>query len=165
MSNYEIKINAINMRDVQIALKEWCTALQVMPDIDPEVVLQNVDLDTLRLHLEERLRDQGFTLDIKAMIDEVVEVKAPKKARKEAIKEKAEARLKELVLDVDETDPAVEAVKADVIRQLQSVYLQKGGKEKVDDIIARYGNGETKLSAMPASVFPAIAEEIANEPD
>lgn len=155
MSNLKIEITAVNMRDLKLSLKEWCESLNVMPDLNPHDVLDMIDLDTIRQHLEDRLRDQGFTLDIKAMIDEVVEVKAPKKARKEKA-----APAPEMVLEVDDHDPAVEAVKADVIRRLQAVYLEKGGKEKVDDIIARHGNGETKLSLMPAAVFPAIAEEL-----
>lgn len=82
MSNFEIKINAINMRDLQISLRDWCSALHVMPDLNPEEILETIDLDTIRAHLEKRFAAQGFTLDIKTMVDEIVEVKAPKRGRK-----------------------------------------------------------------------------------
>ena len=48
MSNYEIKINAINIRDVQIALRDWCSALHVMPDLDPDEVLDSLGVEVVR---------------------------------------------------------------------------------------------------------------------
>ena len=160
MANIEVTINAITMRDFKRQLQEWCEELQIMPAVDPNVVLETVDLDSLRQHLEQRLKDQGFTIDIKAMVDEVVEVKIPKRVRKE----KTEARLKELVLEVDENDPKLEAVKSQVILQLQELYMN-GGKERVDGLIKKYGNGATKLIQIPADRFPQIAEELEDESD
>jgi hypothetical protein len=150
MANIEVTITAINMRDFKRQLQEWCEELQITPQVSPDELLQSVDLDSLRLHLEDRLSEQGFKLDIKAMIDEVVEVKAPKRARKE--------KAPELVLTVDESDPMLEALKSDVILKLQKLYSTPGGKERVDAITARYGGG--KLREIPASDFPAIAEEL-----
>lgn len=160
MANIEVTINAITMRDFKRQLQEWCEELQVMPAIDPQVVLETVDLDTLRQHLEQRLKDQGFTVDIKAMVDEVVEVKIPKRVRKE----RTEARLKELVLEVDENDPKLEAVKSQVMAQLRDLYMN-GGASRVDALIKKYGNGVTKLVEIPAEKYPAIAEELRDELD
>jgi aryl carrier-like protein len=150
MANIEVQINAINMRDFKRQLQEWCEELQVTPQVSPDELLQSIDLDSLRIHLEERLKEQGFTLDIKAMIDEVVEVKAPKRARKE--------KAPELVLTVDEDDPKLEALKEDVIRRLTAIYLEPAGKARVDGILASYG--VKKMREIPASAFPAIAEEL-----
>ena len=152
MANIEVKITAITMRDFKRQLQEWCEELDVMPTTDPIALLELIDLDSLRFALEQRLAEQGFTIDIKAMVDEVVEVKAPKKARKE--------KSPELVLAVEENDPKLEAVKSAVILQLQDLYLKPGGKAQVDAIIRSYGNGATKLQHIHADKFPAIAEEL-----
>jgi hypothetical protein len=152
MANIEVTITAINMRDFKRQLQEWCEELGVVPETDPSDILAAVDLDSLRQHLEDRLRDQGFTLDIKAMIDEVVEVKAPKKARKE--------KAPELVLTVEKDDPKLEAVKTAVLAQLKDIYLAPGGKAQVDAILKRYGEGVGKVHEIPADKFPAIAEEL-----
>jgi len=150
MANIEVTITAINMRDFKRQLQEWCEELQIMPQLSIDEVLQTIDLDSMRQHLEERLKEQGFTLNIKAMIDEIVEVKAPKRAKKE--------KAAELILTVDESDPMLEALKSEVIFKLQKLYSKPGGKERVDAITAKYGGG--KLREIPASSFPAIAEEL-----
>jgi hypothetical protein len=150
MANYELKINAISIFEMKRQLKEWCEEMDVMPDVSPEDVLCEIDIDTIRGHLEQRLADQGFTLDIKAMIDEVVEVKAPKRAKRE--------KAPELPMVSDEPDPALEAVKSDVIRKLQALYLQPGGKAKVDHITASFGTA--KLRDIPAEAFPQIATQL-----
>jgi aryl carrier-like protein len=150
MANIEVQINAINMRDFKRQLQEWCEELQVTPQVSPDELLQSIDLDSLRIHLEDRLKEQGFTLDIKAMIDEVVEVKAPKRARKE--------KAPELVLMVDEDDPKLEAIKEAVIRKMTNIYLEPAGKAHIDGIMASYG--VKKMREIPASAFPAIAEEL-----
>ena len=105
MSNYEIKINAINIRDVQIALRDWCSALHVMPDLDPDEILETIDIDTIRSHLEKRFAAQGFTLDIKTLVDEIVEVKAPKRERKQRMtKDDAKAILAEESFETTESN-------------------------------------------------------------
>ena len=152
MANIEVKITAITMRDFKRQLQEWCEELGIVPEMDPSDILAAVDLDSLRQHLEDRLAEQGFTLDIKAMIDEVVEVKAPKKARKE--------KAPELVLTVEKDDPKLEAVKTAVLAQLKDIYLAPGGKAQVDAILKRYGEGVGKVHEIPADKFPAIAEEL-----
>ena len=158
MANIEVTITAINMRDFKRQLQEWCEELGIVPEMDPSDILAAVDLDSLRQHLEDRLAEQGFTLDIKAMldmkmmIDEVVEVKAPKKARKE--------KAPELVLTVEKDDPKLEAVKTAVLAQLKDIYLAPGGKAQVDAILKRYGEGVGKVHEIPADKFPAIAEEL-----
>ena len=150
MANIEVTITAINMRDFKRQLQEWCDELGVVPTCVPAGFLDQIDLDSMRLHLEDRLADQGFTLDIKAMIDEVVEVKAPKRAKRE--------KVPELPIASDEPDPSLEAVKSDVIRKLQALYLQPGGKAKVDHITASFGTA--KLRDIPAEAFPQIATQL-----
>ncbi len=151
MANIEVTINAITMRDFKRQLQEWCEELGVTPAIDPQVVLETVDLDTLRQHLEDRLKGQGFTIDIKALVDEVVEVKAPKRARKE--------KSPELVLTVAADDSMLEAVKSKVMAQLRDLYIN-GQKARVDALIKKYGDGWTKLIEIPAAKYPLIAEEL-----
>ena len=100
MSNYEIKINAINIRDVQIALRDWCSALHVMPDLDPDEVLDSLGVEVVREWLERKMTALGYKVNIKEMIDEIVEVKAPKRERKARMtKEDAKAMLSEESLD------------------------------------------------------------------
>ena len=156
MANIEVKITAITMRDFKRQLQEWCEELGVTPTIDPQVVLETVDLDTLRQHLEQRLKDQGFTVDIKTMVDEIVEVKAPKRARKE--------RSPDVVLTVAADDSMLEAIKSKVMGQLRDLYTN-GGKARVDALIQKYGDGATKLMEIPAAKYPLIAEELENESD
>lgn len=105
MSNYEIKINAINIRDVQIALREWCSALHVMPDLEPDEVLESLGIEVVREWLERQMFALGYKVNIKEMVDEIVEVKAPKRERRAKMtKEDAKAMLSEESLEASENN-------------------------------------------------------------
>lgn len=105
MSNYEIKINAINIRDVQIALRDWCSALHVMPDLDPDEVLDSLGVEVVREWLERKMAVLGFAIDIKTLVDEIVEVKAPKRERKQRMtKDDAKAILAEESFETTESN-------------------------------------------------------------
>ena len=104
MSNYEIKINAINIRDVQVALRDWCSALHVMPDLDPDEVLETIGLEVVREWFERQM----FALDAKVQIVPIAEETAPKAVREKKpkmTKEAALAILEEPLQSVESDDP------------------------------------------------------------
>jgi hypothetical protein len=102
MSNYEIKINAINIRDVQVALRDWCSALHVMPDLDPEEVLDTLGLDVVREWFERQM----FALDAKVEIVSIAEpaAKPAREKKPKMTKEAAKAMLSEESLEDSESN-------------------------------------------------------------
>jgi hypothetical protein len=97
MSNYEIKINAINIRDVQVALRDWCSALHVMPDLDPDEVLETIGLEVVREWFERQM----FALDAKVEIVPLGDApsKPVREKKPKMTKEAAKAMLSEESLE------------------------------------------------------------------
>jgi len=156
MANFEVKINAIHMADFKRQINEWATIFDLIPAAE-DFDLNSLDLTIIIDHLQERLKETGLTVDIKTMIDEVVEVKAPKAKRQKAAPVETEA------LTPDQADDTLEALKQKTIRRLQEKYLEPGGKAQVDALVKKYGKGEKVFSKIPAAVFPDIAEELEND--
>ena len=104
MSKYKIEINAVNMHDVQIGLREWCSALGVMPDLEPDEVLDSLGLEVVREWFERQM----FALDAKVQIVPIAEEPAPKAVREKKPKMTKEAALAilEEPLQVAESDDA-----------------------------------------------------------
>jgi hypothetical protein len=104
MTKYKIEINAVNIHDVQIALREWCSALGVMPDLEPDEVLDSLGLEVVREWFERQM----FALDAKVQIVPIVEETAQKTVREKKPKMTKEAALAilEEPLQVAESDDA-----------------------------------------------------------
>ena len=97
MSKYKIEINAVNMHDVQIGLREWCSALGVMPDLEPDEVLDSLGLEVVREWFERQM----FALDAKVEIVPLGDApsKPVREKKPKMTKEAAKAMLSEESLE------------------------------------------------------------------